>query len=778
MASLFRDMKPQGGQKMRPFDLSRRDIFSVKSGVLNVNFVQDVIPESKYEVNHAQITRVDPVQTAPFARMSENYEYYFVPYSQLWHDFEKMYYERGDNQRNALNHEVDSNAATSDQVPVFHYYSVVSTLARWFLYSRIWLKMYEQDSRSALKDMHTMAQGFDVENPENSRLPFDVHGECCIDEMLKLFDMLGYGNLFPVFNSVFQSVFSFSVPDINLSHSFTEYIKYVPEGDHEQPHYYQDYNLSLALSVAQVLGVLPDFTSDVIVDYYAGISDFSEIFNFTSQSQQEAFLSIVNLFCINAEGLPLWLDADRYDDFWNDLIQPIFTYTFFGQGAYIDFYLRWEGNFYGSAYYPSILRLAAYNKVWADIYRNSQYDNANYAPWFNFDYMAYAGVDNVVPMNRVLGMLIPKFRQYKKDMFTGTFPNAQFGSVAISSLKNPTRIETNIPKPDGSAWLAPQVASGDGVRGRLTYGAEDGRTGHVTMDNNWVVDTGVSALAIRQALSLQRYKERILRAGNRLTALQNAVFGDRSRFIEDSYVKFIGAESNGIDFNSVAATSDAGSSEVGQLSANGVGTHMGKALEFHSHDFGIIIGIYYILPESEYEAYMFDPMVTKSESNDFYKPDFMNLGLSPVFNYFFNVLGYVYNPGPGQWDISQWRVPESVLGYLANYFEYKTAVDKVHGNFYASLPFFNPTQYDKNLPNIPAVTAFMRGQNAHYVTPRSAASFRDSLQLGNLYVNPHDIDSIFYANSDFTLNTDQFKCNCNHEVKALLPMSVVGLPDV
>lgn len=775
MASLFRDMKPQGGQKMRPFDLSRRDVFSVKSGVLNVNFVQDVIPESKYEVNHAQITRVDPVQTAPFARMSENYEYYFVPYSQLWHDFEKMYYERGDNQRNALNHEVDSNAATSDQVPVFDYYSVVSKLASWFLYSRIWLKMYEQDSRAALMDLHTMAQGFDVENPENSRLPFDVHGECCIDEMLKLFDMLGFGNLFPIFNSVFQSVFSFSVPVPDLKKSYTDFFYQYVHDDNTL--LYRDYNLFLAFQVADILGVPYDLNGDVLTGYYAGIMSYDDLFNYSSSSQQSAHFSIVNIFKINSDGLPGWLDPDHYDDFWEDLIAPVFDIFFLSDG-FLNFYLRWEGNLLGSQYRPSILRLAAYNKVWADIYRNSQYDNANYAPWFNFDYMAYAGVNNVVPTNRVLGMLIPKFRQYKKDMFTGTFPNAQFGSVAISSLKNPTRIETNIPKPDGSAWLAPQVASGDGVRGRLTYGAEDGRTGHVTLDNNWIVDTGVSALAIRQALSLQRYKERILRAGNRLTALQNAVFGDRSRFIEDSYVKFIGAESNGIDFNSVAATSDAGSSEVGQLSANGVGTHMGKALEFHSHDFGIIIGIYYILPESEYEAYMFDPMVTKSESNDFYKPDFMNLGLSPVFNYFFNVLGYVYNPAPSQWDMTQWRVPESVLGYLANYFEYKTAIDKVHGNFYASLPFFNPTQYDKNLPNIPAVTAFMRGQNAHYVTPRSAASFRDTLQLGNLYVNPHDIDSIFYANSDFTLNTDQFKCNCNHEVKALLPMSVVGLPDV
>lgn len=761
MANLFSGLKPQGGSSKNAFDLSRRDIFSAKSGVLNPIFVQDVFPDSDFKVSHAQITRVDAVQTAPFARMSENYEYYFVPYSQIWHDFEKLYYERGENQRNIRNQDVNSSNPPSTVSPIFQYAPVVAVLANWFIVSRVWRLMYSQDSKAANKDLYSWTKDFSISQPSNSWVPVDIHGEICIDEMLKIFDMLGYGNLYAVFNSLISSALSFSVVPFEYKYYTDYHVGLTIEGDINNIQRL-DYNLNLALSIASVLGIKFVADSSLLVDYYEEDTDVVNLFDYSQYDYNgKLFLVFNNYFHITSSYLPKWLDADSYDDFFDELLEPIIDIFNANNSYYISPLSRWFEPLNNMQYSCSVMRLAAYNKVWADIYRNSQYDISNYAPWYNFDYVSYNGVTPLVNTDRILGMLLPKFRQYKKDMFTGTFPDAQFGSVAVSSLTNPSQIVAE-GKPSSATVFV------DTTTGSLKHYT----TGAAT-STNWNISSGISALAIRQALSLQRYKERILRAGNRLSALQSAVFGDKSRYIEDNYVRFIGAESNQIDFNSVAATSDAGASSVGELAANGVGTHMGHAFDFHSHDFGVIIGIYYILPESEYEAYMFDPFNTKSESNDFYKPDFMNLGLSPVFNYYFNILGYVETGGGSPQD---WKIPEEVLGYLANYWEYKTAIDKVHGNFYASLPFIDPQDYNNRLPNYPAVMAFTRGQNAHYVTPRKANSFREGIELGNLYVNPHDIDSLFYVNSDFTMDTDQFKCNCNHEVHALLPMSVIGLP--
>lgn len=727
---------------MRPFDLSRRDVFSVKSGVLNVNFIQHTIPESKYEVSHAQITRVDPVQTAPFARMSENYEYYFVPYSQLFQDFERIYYERGDVQRNPFNSSLEDSENSAMSIPVFSWVAVVSSLAFYFASSRLF-KVYRQNYPTFFERIwkERFVDGFSFD--EDSPYILDVHGELCQDEMIKLFDMLGYGNLYPVFQNFISILTSFDVPN------WEEYLRLTdgwnPDTDEVLLSVYQKnlYNKNLFLTLCSHFNCKYESAQNLDPNLNSFEIDFTDLEGDTFNKSLVQFF-FAYLQSRSGQGitgyLPGWTfpgQQSAYSSlraFYDILTNPQTDFT-----NYLYSYRD-----YKVSYFP----IAAYVKVFADIYRNQQFDNKNYSSLFNCDYLATTDTPEVGWFT-VINALVPRFRQYKKDVFTGVFPNAQFGSVAVSSLNNPATIT--------AAKLPPQNNLD------VTVDAADGKLRTVasatTYNKNFNIDSGVSALAIRQALSLQRYKERILRAGNRLSSLQNAVFGDRSRFIENNYVQFIGAEHNSIDFNSVAATSDAGSSNVGELAANGVGTHVGRSFEFHSHDFGIILGIYYVLPESEYESFMIDPMNHKSETNDFYKPDFMNLGLSPVFNFDFNFLtgSSVHN----------------VIGYLANYWEYKTSIDKVHGNFYNSVPF----DIGYFTYGLPIGKAYERGSNAHYVTPRSGQAFSNQLTLSVLYVNPHDIDSIFYQNSDDTIETDQFKVNCNHDVKALLPMSVVGLPE-
>lgn len=706
--SIFNSLKPNGGQRLNPFDISRRDVYSCKSGVLNVNLCLHTIPESKYEVNHASLLRTDAIQTASFARMTENFEYYFVPYSQLWHDFERMYYERGDQQRNGQNVSYSDNAPSSSMAPVFRYKSVFQFLLKHYITSRMFMKMREQSSKFADYLLRYYYQHhFSIGAIGTDTFIFDVHGELCVDESIKLFDMLGYGNLYPIFHSIIDPFFAY---DATSNDAIDEFIN----------------------SISSDFADIASGVSDLYV--YSGVSGNPTWVDLASQT------------------VDVWRD-NAFLQNWNSLFDALM-----GLDVIVDY-----GNGYTDKY-VSVFPLAAYTKVFSDIYRNSNYDTANYSALFNYDYVVNDSLA-VITDGKIYALLLPHFRQYKKDIFTGGFPNAQFGAVAVSSLQSPSTLTVLNARSDSPYALYQRSGVHDG-KVLLSSGSTPSATS--SYPALFDINSGVSALAVRQALSLQRYKERILRAGNRLTSLQNAVFGDRSRFLEDSYVQFIGAEHSQIDFNTVAATSDAGNSEVGQLGQNGVGTHFGKAFEFHSHDFGLILGIHYILPESEYEAFGLDPFVTKSETNDYYKPDFMNLGLSPVMNYYFNFIG-------------RQTGSDAVLSYLANYWEYKAAIDKVHGNFYASVPEsvvttdLDPRQTDTY--KIPNYDAYTRGENANFVTPRSAAAYTTELTLGSLYVNPHDIDSIFYVNSDFRLTTDQFKCNSNHDIKALLPMSVVGLPE-
>ena len=72
MSNLFSSLKPNARPNHNAFDKSRRDVFSLKCGMLVPCFVEDTIPEEILEVQNVNIIRTDTIQSAPFARISSN----------------------------------------------------------------------------------------------------------------------------------------------------------------------------------------------------------------------------------------------------------------------------------------------------------------------------------------------------------------------------------------------------------------------------------------------------------------------------------------------------------------------------------------------------------------------------------------------------------------------------------------------------------------------------------------------------------------------------------
>lgn len=722
--SLFSSLRPKANLAHNAFDKSRRDVFSVKTGMLTPCFVEHTIDDATYEVDSMSIVRTNPVQSAPFARMKQNMEYYFVPYSQIFHDFERIYFERGEHQRNVSN---TSDVSVSSVVPHFVLPDVLSEFfhhyCRLHLYNdfvaevEAFVESAEVvgERNAAWRALSSVKHSFSSEVGDF----VDVHGRHCIEDQLRNFDLLGYGNYLPVFKTFY------------------------------------------AMYGAAGTGGTYTSTQQFIMTWLAN----TQLADFSADEFISALNSTSNAYRSSGTIFDTWL-----------------------QGFYV---IDGENR---TPRMPNIFAMAAYLKVWSDFYRNSQYDvNINYSYYFNYDYVSddsLALIDN----RKVYEMLKPRYRQYKKDVFTGSYPNAQFGSVAVASLGTGSSVDNVIPA--GSVEIdrvknryGSQPGSGVYYVGANGYPQQGGSV-EVVMRNNSSGsaptdvalvnssaislgsssggDLAISALAIRQVMAFQRYKERILRAGNRLPSLQTALFGDKSRYMEDLYADFLGANDAPIDFNSVAATAQSADVNVGELASNGVATHGGRAFKYHSHDFGIILGLLYVLPETEYESYMVEPMNTKLESFDYFKPDFQNLGLQPVFNFDFNFMPTLN----GSYD-------DAVLGYMARYWEYKTSIDKVHGEFYSNLPFDLNLGLFAQLPPVGStgtnVFASRVGAFSQFVTPRSSNSFRQ-LVLNSLYVEPTSVDGIFYEISNEYQSTDQFKVNMYHDVKCILPMSVIGLP--
>lgn len=670
--SLFSDLKPKAHLNMNVFDLSRTETFSSKLGMLTPCFVQHTVPKGKYRINVSDIVRVSEQQTANFVGMSQNVEFAFVPYSQLWREFNRFYYGKGEEVRSNGHVDINVRVPASVYAPTFQLGHVVEQIFRACLVANWWNQQYRHlrevyaqnpsqlvipsGALEYLRLFDVVGDGDWYERPHT-----DIHGRFCGFDQLRLLDMLGYGNFLPL-------------------------LKYVMVD----------------------LGV---------------VSDVSQLVNYINTNVDSRIQLLLDTV----------LDSIPFENLYNPFA------------------------------------IMAYVKFYSDIYRNRNYDDKPYFRLYNCDWAEGNSSTGILGTSDVLFALKPFYRQYKKDLFTGLYPDAQFGSVSVAGIGKGSLISDYKPTSQQNVYT---LGSNSEFPSHLYV------AGGNVQGVNWTFTGTVSALAVRQAEALQKLKEKLVRAGNREKDLQKAIFGVGSKYIEDSYVDFLGSFQSVIQMNPVAATTATSSSSpdvsgqnIGDLGAYSVGSiDMGsqKEIEFESYDFGIIIGVVYVLPETKYESYGVDPFNIKFRNSDYYQPQMQNLGLSPVYSYYHNQLGLAG------------AVPEDrVLGYLSRYWEYKTAVSRVHGEFYGSNPRVPYDMYDNAIGDDSSANNALNasfGAFSDFVAPRDVReTTQPTTQM--LYVNPGDADRIFYVSDDIYQSFDQFKFEMSFRVKAVLPMSVTGLPD-
>lgn len=538
----------------------------------------------------------------------------------------------------------------------------------------------------------------------------DVFGENAAGDSLRILDMLGYGNFLPLFKFL-------------LYHTAGEFTHDMSNDDFiNSPWTASDPNLPFEVIVEQAIG------RNLTEDEYSGL----------------ATPTTLEVMC---------------------MLSGTFTYSLqFDSSSSTYRYVR-------TPKYYNIFNLAAYQKIWSDMYRNYIYDTTDYVNCFNFDWMVSNSYDvsDVSASYRnslsfIQCLLMPRYRQWKKDLFTGTYPSAQFGDVAFQQVS------------DGSIQ---QLYNGEvvgNIFSKLSDSSDAYSVYNVDIKTNRDVElggrlpsevlnkfrfngVGISALDIRYTMSMQRYRERLLRSGNRTKDVLEAQYGINSRYIEDDYVEFLGSFSGTLNINKVAGTTNEGDTSIGELGAYANSSIQGKTIERSFNDYGVVMGILTFVPETEYDALMVDPFNTKSEQFDYYQPDFENLGLSPVFGFELDS-----------------RLGNSVLGYTARYHEYKMAVDKVHGEFHGT---YRPLVADVAFRYPSAINVESNsGVFSDYVTPRDVYYMSSNNWLARYYINPKCMNNIFLLAVGDSQDTDPFKIDMNYMVSSVQPMSVTGMPQL
>lgn len=463
---------------------------------------------------------------------------------------------------------------------------------------------------------------------------------------------------------------------------------------------------------------------------------------------------------------------------------------------------------------PNAFRAAAYQKICYDYYRQPYYDlpddNSVYA--FNLDdsNVVSGEIRNETPggLDRYPFLFQLHYRQWKKDLFTGVLPSTQFGAVSVVStggdgslsrtlpvsvnifgsphsddiLTQPEQVYVSDMSPIG-VTEAPLMITNDGylsVQGNnVSLGSGDsGEHSHVVNKSSIaqsIAATGsvtvpasaagsFDILSLVRAQAIQRWREITLRSGFRATSQYEGHFGVKPIFTEKDKCVFIDSVSSPLQVNAVTNLSAQGDVALGDLAANGTSVvSSNKKIKFDAKDFGVIMCIYSVLPEVTYSSFNIDPMNMKSERDDFFTPEFENIGLQTVSEL---SLRTAYNIEAG-------RFLNRAMGYVPRYAEYKIGVDRNSAEFHdtSDLSGF-----------VGSFAGWSPERSFGALTTVEDEDLLPVIQKSDFYVNPLYYRDIFISrptgiddigDSKF----DTFIHQCYFDIKSVLPMSVLGLPN-
>lgn len=416
-----------------------------------------------------------------------------------------------------------------------------------------------------------------------------------------------------------------------------------------------------------------------------------------------------------------------------------------------------------------ILPLAAYQKVYADFFRFTQWEK-NQPYTYNFDW--YSGGNVLASLTSQTlaekyysddNLFTLRYANWPKDMFMGVMPDSQLGDVSIvdasgsegtfpvglmnlddGTIRSGLLARSNS-APTAKSSLEMQTSST--LAANTTYGVYAQRAAGLA--------SSFSILQLRMAEAVQKYREVSQFADQDARGQIMAHFGvSLSPVLSDKCV-YLGGSSSNIDLSEVVNTNITGDN-VAEIAGKGVGTGQGS-FSGQFDEYGIIIGIYHNVPLLDYVITGQPQNLLYTNTADLPFPEFDSIGMQTIqFGRFINSNEVSWTSGV------DYRV--QTMGYLPRFFDVKTRYDEVLGAFRSTLKNWvaplNPADLSKWLQT--SVT--------------SSGALALNLNYGFFKVNPHVLDSIFNVKCDSSIDTDQFLTALYMDIKAVRNFDYDGMP--
>lgn len=405
----------------------------------------------------------------------------------------------------------------------------------------------------------------------------------------------------------------------------------------------------------------------------------------------------------------------------------------------------------------SLLRAGCYQKIYQDFYRNPYWESVDTAA-FNFDDLFGKDLFYQKDNGRIAKIFTLRYRNWSKDFFTSVQPQFQ-GAPFVTRDADMSQFILNRPNTTYDLFYTPNSVKAN-LNTAIYNGSQNTSVAVLSLNNsNGAMNIPIHN--IRAAFALDKLYRLQQQAGN-------GSYGEqiRNRFgfggVHDDWkAQYLGGSSSPISIGEVITTANTQNADslIGQT-----GDIYGKAssvndakITFDTKEHGIIMGIFSVTPDADYNSTCIDPHNFKLNFEQFYQPEFDRLGHQPLNSFFLSCLRPLSLDGSDERGSKDWY--QRVIGFQNRYLEYKTGIDRVHGQFCSggSLSAWSAPRNSGLLQQIPD-------------------SNQPVFNLYSLKVSPKILNSICTVTFDGKDNTDPILVDSHISIKAIRPMSVSDEP--
>lgn len=385
---------------------------------------------------------------------------------------------------------------------------------------------------------------------------------------------------------------------------------------------------------------------------------------------------------------------------------------------------------YGTSLNLNLLPILTYQKIYFDFFSNSQWEKHK-AYSYNVDYW-----DGKSSVEISADMIQLRYANYPKDYFLGVLPASQYGSVAVlpssfTSAYTPNRIVSDS---RSNSYLFQKQSTGD-----------VSMTESVATNVPVTLNSDLSALSIRATEYLQRWKEVVQFSSKDYSDQMAAQFGIKAPEYMGNHAHYIGGWSNVININEVLNTNLTADDSQAVVAGKGVGSKSGHVITYDcGAEHQVIMCVYHAVPLLDWSLKGHNPQLMCTSVSDFPQPAFDQLGMQPVPS-------LALNNSPSS--------PVGNIGYNLRYWQWKSAVDTVHGAFRPNAAYHS-------------WSAPLQGSEVQ-------VSGQSSLSYQSFKIRPQQLNSIFepqVSTSNYSVAYDQLLCNVNFQVYAVQNLDRNGLP--